>query len=931
MAIYVVPQVLVFQDFNLTPQADRRDLLAFICGGHAYLARCAEAAEATNLGTYDHVSDVCYAWPLKPAGSVIDLTYTKLVIKNALLRYRLDASGTLTKSDTNKLHSPSFNFLTNPANAILYPRNAALLDRDVQVGDTVKVVGSNGSEAVTLCTYVKDIEADQTSEVILNNGGDDANADATNLHSSSFKSGGPDNCVDLTSVTATAYDGLEEGNPTETYTVRVTQSSVGGDATTARLRVISASGNDDDDVLIPAAFGANTAIGARGLVAKWHNTETEACSVSASEDGVAGTDFISGQEWTISVSQAFTPPVMSTAGSVYSGEDDKTYIVTVSKGGTYGASGPQITVTTDNGTDVSGPTTVVAANTSVAIGTKGLLAKWNQSKLSKGDRYYIQVTSRADGPFRTLVLGHDLDADMALDDAGAGIELSLYIKKDLDVGERRTQAAPQVNWTHSDTEFCIKSGIQGYDATWTDDGVQQPLDVVADAGCDDTNQLCVEFRAWQSSLATGVQSISDVADLDLLIPGALDPDNELKWAVFKALQNANGQEVKFMAVADPTDSAEWIKVLDKIEDRTDVYGLVPLTQDQTILGLFQAHVDAQSTEIAGRWRALWVSLTDTATQVVVSAANSQDGLAVKATIGDDADTSGVQYTILKVPAGNGNFVANGVRPGDSVRYLFTTNGYGDESYSSFEIDAIVNEDTLRLVNGPSVAESLPQKMEVWRTLTSTERAEALATKAGNWANRRIRAVWPDELGSGGIVMKGYHLCAALAALSGGVVPQQGLTHLEIQGFDDVSRTVQDFNRTQLNIMAGSGVWIVTQDDTGAIITRHALTTSNVDLNRELEMITRNLDSISYQFLDQFSPYIGRANAVPGILDILEAEAKARIQFLRSANFTQMLGGQIVDAEITDIRISPIFKNRVVIALAVTLPVELDNIALHLVV
>ena len=39
MATYVVPQVLVFQELTLAPQADIRPLPAHISGGHAHLIR----------------------------------------------------------------------------------------------------------------------------------------------------------------------------------------------------------------------------------------------------------------------------------------------------------------------------------------------------------------------------------------------------------------------------------------------------------------------------------------------------------------------------------------------------------------------------------------------------------------------------------------------------------------------------------------------------------------------------------------------------------------------------------------------------------------------------------------------------------------------------------------------------------------------------
>ena len=48
MATYVLPQVLVFQDFTIAPSAAANPLSAHIAGGHAYLTRTTDADEKEN-------------------------------------------------------------------------------------------------------------------------------------------------------------------------------------------------------------------------------------------------------------------------------------------------------------------------------------------------------------------------------------------------------------------------------------------------------------------------------------------------------------------------------------------------------------------------------------------------------------------------------------------------------------------------------------------------------------------------------------------------------------------------------------------------------------------------------------------------------------------------------------------------------------------
>ncbi len=457
----------------------------------------------------------------------------------------------------------------------------------------------------------------------------------------------------------------------------------------------------------------------------------------------------------------------------------------------------------------------------------------------------------------------------------------------------------------------------------------------------------MEYRAWRTDLAHEVGTISDVGDLDDLISGSLDPDNPLKWGVFKALSNANGSEVKFTATALPEDPDSWTQVLELLLGRDDVYGLVPLTRNRIVLDLYAAHVDAMSSPEQGLWRSLWVNLQGRPEIPIIHAGSTipgftepttTDGELALATFADDSLTSGSQYTIMTVPAGNANFEVAGVRPGDIVRALYVGDGFGNFVYSEFVVDQVESEDQLRLLAGPGAPQTVPAKIEIWRNLTPTEEATEIATDAGTWNNRRVRAIWPDQIESSGTIQEGYHLCAALAGLASGILPHQGMTHLEVAGFTRVQRTVDKFNRPQLDIMALAGTWIVTQElsvtsgNLGTIFNRHAITTGTyADINSREEMITRNVDSISYRFKDSFEPFIGISNVTPSMEAVLRAETQLLIEILKHERETPQLGGQLIDALIVDLRPHATIRDRFVLILNITIPVALNNIEVHLVV
>ncbi len=543
---------------------------------------------------------------------------------------------------------------------------------------------------------------------------------------------------------------------------------------------------------------------------------------------------------------------------------------------------------------------------------------------------------------RTLVLGHNLDTEIP---AASQVDVTLFIRKPLlQIGQDRVGFAPELNWDTSETEFTVKSGVVAYDESWTDGGVQQPLDVISESS-KQYGELFVEARYWLQALVEQVNTIQDVGDINTAISGALHPDNPLKWGVFKALENANGAEVKYTAVANPDDDEKWVDVLEKLLGRDDVYGLVPLTRRRTVLDAYAAHVTAQSAPEEALWRKLWVNLESVPSLPLVSAgstvpghtaATTDDGEVALAVIEDDPDTTGTQYTILRNTNTNANFLTNGVRAGDVVRCLYTSDGFGNEEYSEFVIDEVTTEDQLRLLTGPDAPISVAAKFEIWRNLTATEEAAEIAANAGSWGSRRVCATWPDTIESSGTVMEGYFLNCALAGLCSGVLPHQGLTHLEIVGFTDVPRTTSKFNKSQLDTMALGGAWIVTQDLTwadtsvGQIYTRHAITTGGYDdVNQREEMITRNVDSISFRFKDAFKPFIGVTNVTPTIQSRLLVEAETLIRVLQTEGETENLGGQLISATIVELRPHLTLKDRYVIKINCEVPYSTNNVEIHL--
>lgn len=941
MSSYVKPQVLVFQEFRIVPTEITEPLRAHVSGPHAVLHRYNDSDEKHNtlVGAYDRLNDVCYAWPQRLAGSRIDFDYVKVYVDNAMLMFyehtigQLDTTITAVPGRVNWIQSSDLSFKSNGA---AYPRSSVFKDRDVQLGDVVElrsVSPDNDCEETVLTTYVTGFASDLTASEIEAATSDNDNQDTIVSTSATIaKVAGPDNCVELQSADVSEYSALVDGAVEDVYTIEVVKSSVAG-CSAARLRVRTASGNDDVAELQPADFGDQTTIGTRGLKVVFDLAGGETCSLNAADDNVEPTSFVVGQKWTVTVNQAFTKVEATSGGDGYDGEKNDIYIVECTKGGTWDQL-PEIMVRTAKGLDFSGPTEVTDDNVFIPIGSNGVTIKFHGATVSdsvpglrKGDKWYITCVSSKAGPVRRLILRDDIPA--AIRDA-SDIDLRLFIKDNIQVSKNRMGFAPQTNYWFEDTQICVQEGMIAYHSEWTDAGVAQPLPVRS-------GSVYVEYREWISELTDQVNAINDVADLDN-IRGQLHPDNPLKWGVYKALANSNGTAVKYTAVAAPDDMDSWVQVLERIKGRDDLYNLVPLTFDRRIQNLYAAHINAESNEIANNWKGGVFSLQAVNRKMVAGEGVAIGGVSgnnvtdtVLAKVADNANATGDQFTLLQVTTGNGYFITNNVRPGDLVRYNFATNEFGEEEYEEYVVDQVLSENSLVLYTGLDAAVTLPQRVEVWHNLNRNEIADDLAEQAGSLSNRRVVAVWPDQVGEAGLMQPGYYLAAAIGGLASGVVPHQGLTNVEVAGFDDFTRSYKYFNETQLNRMAEAGVWIVTEDRDGTPHTRHALTTDNLDLNRREEMIRRNVDSMSYLFLRRLRPYIGRTNVSPGMLSLLEGQLTAIIKFFKRNGNTLELGSQLIDGKIRTLQVHPLLADRIEVVLDLTIPAPLNNIELHLVV
>lgn len=929
----ILPASSVLNDGRRINSAYGAPLRPLIMGPKAGLHRYAVAAEKANilLGTYNPNDDETFDYPDKTDDSIVDLSSVKLYMDDARLkyfeRYVGVASGTVAPvaNYKNRIVASGLTFksYTNAAGTS-YARSADFYDRDVAVGDVVYIRGTVGGDTFehtsTVNGFVNDVVAASISTAVI----DSSNA-ANQIASSSITqvADTPVNEVDAT-IDHSAYDGLADGDINETYTITVTQSSTGSDATTARLSVKSASGRDDQAEITPAAFGAPTDIGTRGLTVTFDLNGTPGVS-----ETVDLNDFVVGQKWTATVAQAWTRPGFTSGGTPATGMPTTTYIVTVSRGGTFvDPTPPQITVSTTTGVDVSGPTDV-AVSTATAVGIYGVTITFTGSALRKGDIYHIPVTGVQQGAIKTLTLKNSISEDLL---AATNLDLILYIEKDgYLVTENRLPSPPDKNWEAAASDFTVHDGLEVFEDTWTDGGTLMALPVTS-------GSMYLEYREWLVDDANQVIDIDDTASVESLF-GTVDPQNPMAYAVSKALANTGyavlgGTKrdidvVKAVILGgDPTETATWTDALEAISGVEDIYNVVPLTDLQAVKDAVVAHVADESLAESGAYRATILSLT-APTALDVRVLDDSDDVILAKLVQDPSVTS-TSYSMILVESGTPNFVTSGVRAGDTVRYFYTTDGFGGETYTEFTVESVESEDSLILTTANDTAVNVAQKMEVVRYPTKSEIVADLIDQAEAYSNRRVVAVWPDSIGDSGETVSGYYLAAAIAGLIGSIAPHQGITNVEVLGFDDVPRSKTFFNNSQLQDLSDGGVFVVSQAPDSTVYVRKAVTTEVSGIENREELVRRDTDAAAIAIMDKWGAYTGNANNIPTTYAAMQGDFTAAIGQMRSDTFLPRLGSMVTGGSINELRSHAVLADRAVANITLSVPFPLNKIELTVV-
>ena len=587
---------------------------------------------------------------------------------------------------------------------------------------------------------------------------------------------------------------------------------------------------------------------------------------------------------------------------------------------------PQVTAVDTLGTDSSGPTDITTSRTAT-IGSYGIVLTFsndNNNTVVAGDKFYVTGTASSDGATKTLILADNLPTALRYDNA-TDLAMKLFIESDGVVIPRlRTESAPNVNYIVANTTVTLKASATTFDSTWTNAGVPMALPI-------ESGTLFLQYRAWLPTNSGKISLVTDSTGLEDLV-GPAHPDNPLGYAVSKAMTNSNGKGVYYTAVADPEDATLWDEVIEILDRFLDVYGIVPLTKDSAIIDKFVTHAELMSGDDYSQPRVVWASLDYVSDFAVVDEDLTSNAAIALGTVADNPSVSGTQYTLFTCTTGNAKFVTKGVREGDTVRFLYGVNGFGEVSYKEFTVDSVINEDELLLEVGHTAAVSTAQKFEIWRERTRTEAAASIVSQITEMKNKRLIPVWPVTMVDGSETVEGYHLCAVLAAMAGAVAPQQSLRNMTISGFTDLG---VELNNAQLIDLENAGCFTIAKTADGALYVRRARTSDQTSIDSGEEGAMRLLDSCKLYVGDAVRSLYGTSNVVPGDLS---AGALASIKVAVETAFTEMrsavirrLGGIIIDGRMDVLRASTVSPDGVVMQITFNLSYALGQSTVVLVV
>jgi hypothetical protein len=476
-----------------------------------------------------------------------------------------------------------------------------------------------------------------------------------------------------------------------------------------------------------------------------------------------------------------------------------------------------------------------------------------------------------------------------------------------------------------------------------------------------THSIYIDYKALRvdvSDLAgsPALVEINSTADVTTKL-GKISTSNPLALAAYFATLQSPGTTVKCLGVsatstAQPTGTtAAYTTALSYLEGQ-DVYAIAGLSADPAVQALFKSHVTAMSAPTNKSERIAFVS-QDMPTHVTATLLSSGTGGNTTAEFASGATnktfTTNVDFSlnaalttvladtgsddlILVVSAKSSSTdapqVANGVLP---VKYGVRVNKTATTSAHATDPAKLIIADSDVSSAGTSWNSLINVTWALYKAgaalSTTAQKAAAVADLGSQFADKRMFLVWPNSanasISGSDTVVGGEFLAAAWAAKVGFEKAQKPFTNTKLTGFSGLSNSNTLFSRSQLNSIAGGGVWIMVQDSpASALSCRHQLSTK-VDTiqNRELS-ITKTVDRVAKRLRQVLGPKVGPFRVTQSYLDTLGVITQGEL-----TNFIE--SGVITSGKVNFVEVDSSSADTVNIQVIISVPFPANYIALTL--
>ena len=493
-----------------------------------------------------------------------------------------------------------------------------------------------------------------------------------------------------------------------------------------------------------------------------------------------------------------------------------------------------------------------------------------------------------------------------------------------------------------------------------------------------TAQLAAGYTALRTDITVSgptpaVQVFSTYAEMSTAI-GPVNSSNPLALGVYIAMLNAPNIQVSAFGVDAVSTlmpygtSPAYATAFDFLQS-ANVYAIAPMSNSPAVHGLLDGHVTAMADPTTGKSERVCFICEDAPTErtpttcgsAPYSAAPSSVGAAtfelvidagtgfnIAAALSGKTDANGATVPIIgSATIANGLYVT---REGDPFKYSVSEikagntlkirvdgfgAGYGpgtsgnDDSFYSTSLVGATADSLAWDADGETV--SLYIRQAAIDTTTSTGRAyraAALASKASNYAYRRVRYVQPSSatyLENGASTsIHGMYTCAALAGMCSSTAPQQSFSTLTLAGIESVSGSWDLLSTNDMDTAAGGGVWWLTQQDSySAVATRHQLTTDVTSLQTREASVTHVLDYITKRLRVSMQGLAGKFNLTKSFLDYVSILVNTIIRGMNGTIVSRIavtsirIDPQILDTMYVDIAVVPYYPaNQINVTLVV---------------